>query len=217
MKNLALIFLTMILTSCGVQEYELIRGSTPTILWGNGEIPYIIDPAFPPKVKESIQKAINTWNESTVIHFVERDGEFNYVNIKRVDKGCASTVGFMGDGEQEIVVEDTCGYAAVLHELGHTIGLIHEQQRFDRDDYVEIVWDNILDGQEGNFEKTSKLDFPVVGQYDYNSIMQYDSYAFSKTGEPTILKKDGSEPDSLVYVRELSPMDIEKVNTLYAK
>lgn len=35
----------------------------------------------------------------------------------------------------------------VEHEMLHTLGFHHEQSRFDRDDYVTIMWENISSGR----------------------------------------------------------------------
>lgn len=31
----------------------------------------------------------------------------------------------------------------LIHELGHVIGLIHEHQRYDRDKYVKVIYENV--------------------------------------------------------------------------
>ena len=62
----------------------------------------------------------------------------------------------------------------ILHELGHLIGFWHEQSRPDRDNYVTIVWDNIMEGGKDNFRKhyPGVVDSRGV-KYDYASIMHY--------------------------------------------
>ena len=68
--------------------------------------------------------------------------------------------------------------AVMEHEIGHTLGLIHEHQRFDRDGYVEILTSNIEDGKGGNFSLVNSG--LVYGAYDFESIMHYAACSFSK-------------------------------------
>ena len=39
----------------------------------------------------------------------------------------------------------------VVHELLHSLGFSHEQERPDRDDYVTVHWDNIKAGSAGAY------------------------------------------------------------------
>jgi hypothetical protein len=40
-----------------------------------------------------------------------------------------------------------------VHEFLHSLGFVHTQTRPDRDDYVTILWDNIVKGSESEFKK----------------------------------------------------------------
>ena len=71
----------------------------------------------------------------------------------------------------------------------HALGLKHAHTRPDRDDYVEIKWENIQSGMEHNFKKcTNCLTYGVA--YDAKSIMHYKSAAFAiYKSYPTIVSK----------------------------
>lgn len=79
-------------------------------------------------------------------------GEFpmnNWVNITGNEDGCFSDLGrsTIGPSRLNLNVERcffTNGHA--LHELMHTLGAYHEHMRPDRDDHIQIIWDNINDG-----------------------------------------------------------------------
>jgi hypothetical protein len=47
---------------------------------------------------------------------------------------------------------------SVWHLLLHTLGMWHTGSRWDRDDYVTIVWENIVPGREYNFRKRTHDD-----------------------------------------------------------
>ena len=80
-------------------------------------------------------------------------------------------------------------FRTIMHEFMHALGLYHMQSRPDRDNYVEIKWDNIQSGKEGNFQKCDSCLTYDVG-YDAKSFMHYRSYYFAiDNSKPTIESK----------------------------
>ena len=66
----------------------------------------------------------------------------------------------------------------VVHEFIHAFGFHHEQVRPDRDNYVEIIYENIPGDKVHNFNLfTGSHTYGV--QYDGFSVMHYSSTAFS--------------------------------------
>ena len=66
----------------------------------------------------------------------------------------------------------------VVHEFIHAFGFHHEQVRPDRDNYVEIIYENIPEDKAHNFNLfTGSRTFGV--EYDGFSVMHYSSTAFS--------------------------------------
>lgn len=73
------------------------------------------------------------------------------------------------------------------------------QSSTERDDFVRIASEHILEGMESNFDKYNADFIGSFGQlYDVTSIMHYGAYGFSKDGYATII------PNVISYIYKLS-------------
>jgi len=186
--------------------------------WPKGEVPYMMDDALPKENRVALFQAMALWQGETLINFVKLTPRNrmlypDYVKfIPAQGKTCASSVGRQG-GEQVVRLAPRCNAMLSAHELGHLLGLWHEQSRPDRDDYVQILWENIREEHYANFNRRDR-EGRYEGTYDYDSIMHYSTQAFSKNGQPTIIPRD---KNVMIGQREhLSAGDIAAVSTLYS-
>jgi hypothetical protein len=176
--------------------------------WPGGRIPYEIRGSMPNQ--QRVTDAVNHWHANTAIRFVARSTETDYVEFLD-GGGCWSQIGHQG-GKQQISLGSGCGTGNAIHEMGHTVGLWHEQSREDRDNFVTIQWANIQSGMEHNFNQHI-ADGDDIGAYDYGSVMHYPANAFSKNGMPTIVPVQAG---ALIGQRNgLSAGDIAAIRVMY--
>ena len=184
--------------------------------WPNATVPYDIDPALPNQ--QRVTDAIQHWEDNTALNFVLRTGanaaQFpDFVHF-RPGGGCSSWVGRQG-GSQDITLGSGCSTGNTIHEIGHAVGLFHEQSREDRDSFVQIVWANIDPNHQHNFNQHI-TDGDDVGAYDYCSIMHYPATAFSINGQATIIPLQPIPAGCTMGQRNgLSAGDIAAVNAMY--
>lgn len=190
-------------------------GVTASDIWPNGRIPYVIDSNLPNQYR--ITDAIQHWNNNLngVIQFVPRTNESDYAYFRKASEGCSSPVGyFAGAGAHPIDISDQCGSGNVAHEMGHIVGLDHEQNRLDRDNFITINWGKILSGYSQNFAISAY--HTNYQNYDFGSIMHYTLTAFSSDGSQTIVPKVSIPANVTVGQRQsLSSGDIASVIQMY--
>ncbi|KAL6725984.1 hypothetical protein Aduo_007999 [Ancylostoma duodenale] len=124
--------------------------------WPNGEIPYTLSSQYGSYSRSVIAKAMQEYHDKTCVRFVPRDARrhVDYIFI-HPDDGCYSLVGKTG-GRQPLSLDSGCiQVGTIVHELMHAVGFFHEQSRYDRDDYIEIVWRNVQNGADDQFENGS--------------------------------------------------------------
>ncbi|EEB14095.1 Low choriolytic enzyme precursor, putative [Pediculus humanus corporis] len=205
----------------------------PEKLWPNNTVPYVISPLYGYiKLRGihvddyvTIYTAIRTINYMTCIKFVPWNGkikDFLLIWPIKYPKGCWSFVGKFG-GPQIVSLQppDENGPNCLgtegrsIHELLHALGIFHEQSRSDRDRFVKIHFDNILPDLAVNFDKQSLENTTYNFEYDYDSIMHYGKYFFSKEkGKPTITPKMPGVK-KLGQRKAMSKTDCLKINDLY--
>ena len=106
-----------------------------------------------------------------------------------------------------------CSRHNVEHEIGHAVGLNHEQSRPDRDQYITINEDNIENSRKDQFGLKDNVNYRGV-PYDYLSVMHYPRWAFSKNGKPTIITKDPAYANRIGQTH-ISEDDAKVVNLMY--
>ncbi|XP_075986205.1 zinc metalloproteinase nas-4-like [Anticarsia gemmatalis] len=181
---------------------------------------YIVKQHFDQQQLGLIQKALAEIASKSCIKFRERrNGGEHAVRIQGSENGCFSMIGYNRGGSQVLNLARGCfrgGAGTVIHEMLHTIGFFHMQSNYNRDDYVTILWQNIIRGQEHNFAKYNRNIVTDFGTpYDYYSLMHYPETAFSSNGQKTIIPKQQGVVIGQRY--DLSRYDIEKLNRMYCE
>ena len=147
--------------------------------WPGGVIPYDLSKLTPAQQTTAL-RAMQCWtNTGANITFVPRTTEVECVSFTgNTNSGNnTSLVGFKKGVRADINITAFWwrqGPWMPAHELGHALGFFHEHQRWDRDQFVTIHYENIKRGRASDYDWIPKTNWMVTSlPYDYRSIMHY--------------------------------------------
>lgn len=156
-------------------------------LWPFGIVGYTFSSNVSVLQRQIMLEAMAILESISAVRFVEKES-WPTIYIKDSNENSASNIG-MTVGYLDLKITSWNNKMIIIHELAHALGFYHEQSRKDRDRFVRINWGNICNDFSHNFDKKdvgSTNNIP----YDFESIMHYGSYAFSKCSDPTDKCKD---------------------------
>lgn len=185
----------------------------PVRPWSTRVIPYHIQPDV--VNPDRIQQALALFDR-TVLRFVQHTNEQDALVFENAEGVCKSYVGRIG-GFQPIWIPPGCGPSEIAHEILHALGFIHEQNRFDRDEFINVLFNNIEEKYRFNFEKLPPEYMLVSGlaPFDFNSLMMYPVWMFVSGGQATM--------ESKIRDRQIQPSpglsdaDVARVNAAFGK
>ena len=194
----------------------------PVLYWPGAVVPFSYHYSVSGDDRQVIERAMKHWERETCVTFRARESlDYMWIRFRTDSPGCWSLVGrqFLRFGVgQDVSIGQGCAQMHVVaHEIGHALGFFHEQSRSDRDSAIAVIWDNVQDGYDTQFRKEEDANFSVA--YDYTSVMQYPSWAFSKDvlAKNTIVTLDPRHQRFLGRNTDgLSFRDKKAANALYA-
>nr|AJD25293.1 astacin-like protein [Plectreurys tristis] len=155
--------------------------STPkkSLLWPNGIVYYSFHHTAD-SLRSQVGAAMAHIQKITCIRFRENSGGSS-IQITSTQAGCASHLGRTG-GRQILNLGKGCrDFGTIVHELLHSLGLIHEHSRSDRDKYINIIWENVRPGLQKYLVQLSPDQNRILSPFDYDSIMMLGENAYSKS------------------------------------
>jgi hypothetical protein len=188
------------------------RGAVVPDTWPGGIVPYQFESDVSGTNQNRVRNAMDMLEDISGVTFTPRANESAYLNIGAFG-GNWSSVGRNG-GQQDLSIYNWSSPLIICHELIHALGRYHQQSRGDRENYIQVNWDNIDDDYEYNYYVSNSDEF---GPYDFESVMHYSQWGFS-TGGPTMTCLPGYEQwQNVMGQREyLSDGDIATLQHMYA-
>uniref|UniRef100_A0A0K0FAT1 Metalloendopeptidase n=1 Tax=Strongyloides venezuelensis TaxID=75913 RepID=A0A0K0FAT1_STRVS len=175
---------------------------------------YFIDPAvnFP-----GIQQAINFYTANTCL-------TWQLVNVAGANTdiafvpgpNCSTEIGLNPNVvPHNIFVAQYCSQNGNMQrEIAHALGLFNEDIRPDRDNFVTVLYQNVIPNYFSDFTKnTIAVVGPNAQRYDYGSLMHSNVFFRTKNGRRTLLLTYPKFLETTGQRVSLSFNDLKLINT----
>ena len=184
-------------------------------LWPGGLVKYQLASGIWTESKEVIRNTLRGLQSKLgdCIRFQETDTG-NRIFVNWSPNRSWSWHGYQGNVQNLDLKNGDFTPGIIQHEFLHAIGVLHTQARMDRDNYVQIFWDNIHPDDKNNFEKYDSNHFGLP--YDFHSVMHYGGYACNVCGYSNGIRIKTHDPKMQSvrdvihrkYIRKLWSVDI---------
>ncbi|CAB4063817.1 unnamed protein product [Lepeophtheirus salmonis] len=181
--------------------------------WPNSTVPYRIGNGLI-HYSSMIKSAMEHIESNSCVKFVQQSKQKTYLNIvnNKPEYECFTTIGYSTQRENFLHLRfpQCLQFGIIVHELLHALGFDHEHNRYDRDEYIRIHWQNLMRANCYN-----GYSFETYGYaYDYGSIMHYGRTSNGYHGQTTITPIN-DENQELGQLRGMSELDIKKLMAAY--
>lgn len=169
------------------REWDHTRTAYVVNLWPGGVVPYDFGPNVTPTNQGLMRDAMDEWESLANVAFVPRTSENDYIFIRNATFNASEFLGQVG-GQQRVFILNWTVHGTLVHELGHVLGFWHEQSRADRNNFIQVNFQNVCQNccTDANGNPVScNSQFAIrtsgdeEGPYDFGSVMHYPACAFS--------------------------------------
>lgn len=199
-----------------------------TQLWPSKRIPYVVAASITDdELKGKIQTAINLWNTMTIIELVPASAGDRNVLVFEDAAGdgwvCQAWLGYYSSRGGQIEINPACSQGAVIHEIGHALGIMHEHSRFDRDQFIAT---RPFAESSPNYQTIGAVGSRTT--YDLCSVMHYSNrqaaadqvpwFELTEAGRANFNSCKSALPPGCRQVGQrctLSPADVAFINAVY--